>query len=92
MRFARPQQASSAGIAIATGVADVVAVAAKANLPVRAQARPVRSAVVRSAEGMKEVKAKNAAAVVRSVDSAEVVVGSISRAGFPVLLSRGPRR
>jgi hypothetical protein len=41
---------------------------------------------------MKEVKAKNAAAVVRSVASAEVVVGSISRAGFPVLRSRGLRR
>lgn len=92
MRFARPQQASSAGIAIATGVVGVAVVEAKANLPARAQARPDKSEAARSAAGMTEVKAKNAAAVARIVDSAEAVVVSSSRAGFPVRRSRGPRR
>jgi hypothetical protein len=42
---------------------------------------------------MTEVKAKNAAAVARIVDSAEAaVISSSSRAGFPVRRSRGPRR
>ena len=91
MRFARPQQASSVEIEIATEVVGVAAVAVKANLPARVQARPAKSGAVRSAAGMKEVKAKNAAAVVRSVDSAEAAVIS-SRAGFPVRHSRGPRR
>ncbi len=69
----------------------VVGAEAKANLPVRAQARPVKSVVARSAAGRSEAKAKNAAVVARIVDSAEAAVIS-SRAGFPVRHSRGPRR